>query len=166
MNKRLIFVILCVLFVGAGLSSGDWDPNYKMHWPQLPDLSATGVDIANMGTSLADDFMCIESGPITDIHIWGSFGEDILPDEGAGNLTFQLTIRGDIPASGDVWSRPGEMVLWSQVFAPGQYTVRQVADNIVEDWYDPVSEVYLPANHSQAYQYNFYITDEPFEQEV
>ncbi len=141
----------------------DWDPNYKMHWPQLPDLSPTGMDVDNMWVTLADDFECIEAGPIADIHIWGSFADDILPAAGPDSLSFHLSIHADIPAGQvEPWSMPGPE-LWSQLFVPGQYTVRQVTDNSPEDWYDPVGD-WFNDNHLQAYQYNFYPED-PFPQE-
>jgi len=53
-------------------------------WEQLPDLSLTGMDVDatfkpaapdNM-LLLADDFLCSETGYITDIHIWGSWIND------------------------------------------------------------------------------------------
>ena len=70
----------------------DWRPGapHKMHWPQLPDLGSTGIDISLAQLTLADDFKCTATGPVRDIHIWGSFEKDILPKEGAGGLTFVL----------------------------------------------------------------------------
>ena len=144
----------------------DWnvgDP-HKIHWAQTPDLNPTGVDVDMFWTPLADDFKCAGTGPIKDIHLWGSFADDILPKNGPGSLTFQLSIYSNIPA-GEVqpWSMPGEL-LWTGLFGPGQYAVRKVHDG-PEDWYDPTTPTYLPANHRQAYQYNFCIEDDPPGQE-
>ena len=72
----------------------DWqrgDP-HKMHWPQLPDLSANGMDIDAMQTILADDFTCTATGPITGIHVWGSFADDIVPQDGPDSLSLKLSI--------------------------------------------------------------------------
>ena len=161
--KKYIFTIISLLFASS-IAIADWEPNYKMHWPQLPDLSPTGVDVDNMNTALGDDFKCVESGPISDIHIWGSFADDILPSAGVDSLTFKLSIYSDIPAGQqEPWSMPG-VELWSEVFEAGQYKTRLVADKSVEDWYDPATGLYLNDNHLQAYQFNFY-TDDPFIQE-
>ena len=122
---------------------------------------------------LADDFKCIESGPISDIHIWASFADDILPGAGVDSLGFTLSIHADIPdpnpADPSDWSMPEVDPLWTEDFLPGQYTVRPVAaesDQIWEDWYDPseFGQVWLDNNHLLAFQYNFYPVD-PFIQE-
>jgi hypothetical protein len=152
--------------IGAGQGKTcDWVPGqpHKMHWPQLPDLGTTGIDISLAHTSLADDFKCTATGPITDIHIWGSFRNDGLPSGGPGSLTLQLSIYSDIPATTIQPSRPGNL-LWARTFKPGEYSARKVHDG-PEDWYDPVTNQYLPANHRQAFQYNFCINHDAFEQE-
>ena len=135
---------------------------YKMHWPQLPDLGSTGIDISLSRTPLADDFKCTATGAITDIHIWGSFWNDVLPPGGPESLTLQLSIYSDIPATTAVWSRPGSL-MWTRTFKPGEYSARRVHDG-PEDWYDPVTGQYLPANHRQAFQYNFCIDRDAFVQ--
>jgi hypothetical protein len=135
---------------------------HKMHWPQLPDLSRMGIDISLEKTALADDFKCTETGPITDIHIWASFRDDILPKEGAGSLKLELSIYSDIPATEKSGSRPGEL-LWTRTFAKGEYSVRRVNDG-PEDWYDPATGAYTPGNHRGAWQYNFCIGKDPFTQ--
>ena len=58
---------------------------------------------------------------------------------------------------------PGAL-LWSQVFIPGQYTVRQVHDG-PEDWYDPATGWWDDDNHNLAYQYNFTNIEDPFWQD-
>lgn len=143
----------------------DWRPGspYKMHWPQLPDLGFTGIDIALTQMTLADDFQCTATGPIRDIHIWGSFNKDILPKEGPGGLTFEVSIYSDVPAADKLASHPGNR-LWTKTLKPGEYTVRQVHDG-PEDWYDPAKGQYAPANHRLAFQYNFCIDKDPFTQE-
>ena len=152
--------------IGAGEGGPcDWRPGapHKMHWPQLPDLGFTGIDIAVTQTTLADDFRCTATGPIRDIHIWGSFDKDILPKEGPDGLTFEVSIYSDVPATDKQWSRPGGQ-LWTRTFKPGEYTVRRVS-NGPEDWYDPAKGLYVSANHRYAFQYNFCIDRDPFTQE-
>ena len=138
---------------------GDWDVNdgCKMHWPQLPDMNDTSMDVSMFRAPLGDDFNCIETGPITDIYIWGSFLDDMLPALGLRSLTFRLTIYADIPADGDSWSRPGES-LWSKVFSPSDpnaYTVRQLDEEVWQDWYDPNTGFYEANNHKLTFQYHF-----------
>ncbi|MBP8305599.1 MAG: hypothetical protein KBE04_15915, partial [Phycisphaerae bacterium] len=135
---------------------------HKMHWPQLPDLGPTGVDIGLSRTALGDDFRCTETGPIRSVHIWGSFQDDLLPKGGPDSLTLQVSLYSDIPATATHGSRPGSL-LWARVFKQGEYTARKVHDG-PEDWYDPVTGRYLPANHRQAFQYNFCIGQDPFPQ--
>jgi len=155
-----------VLTTAEEVPECDWNPSdpHKMHHPQLPDLSPMGMDVDMAIVGLADDFKCAASGPITDIHFWGSFANDKLPKAGPGSLTFQVSIYADVPA-GQVkpWSMPGEL-LWSRRFAPGQYSIRKVYEG-AEDWYDPATGLYRRADHKQAYQYNFCIKDTPFIQE-
>ena len=161
-------ISLCIVLVCLSQSFGnecDWsngDP-HKMHWPQEPDLSSTGVDISMYIVTLADDFRCSSTGPINDIHIWGSFINDTLPPNGPDSLTFDISIYSDIPAQGDNISKPGTR-LWTRRFRPGEYTVSKVYDG-PEDWYDPPRSRYYPDNHNQAYQYNFCIESDPFVQQ-
>ena len=147
-TSRALWVILTILLVlalggtplqaGTGTAPCEWqrgDP-HKMHWPQLPDLSATGIDISLSRGMLADDFKCTGTGPIRDIHIWGSFLEDILPGNGPGSLTLELSIYSDIPATTDRWSRPGTL-LWQRTFKPGEYIASKVHEG-PEDLFHPV----------------------------
>jgi hypothetical protein len=139
--------------------------NPKMHWPQWPDLDNTGMDVILTVTpfllALGDDWMCTQTGPVTDIHFWASFKDDILPLGGPGSLEFELYIWSDF--SGPP-STPLD-ILWMDFFLPGDYSVHQVADNNPEDWYDPNTGLWLNDNHLQAYQYDFFIEDLPFEQD-
>jgi len=131
--------------------------NYKMHYPQLPDMDDTGMDVDMFWVPLADDFKCSSTGPILDVHLWGSFADDILPKAGPGSLTFKVCIHADIPANTQTpWSRPGEL-LWQKYFFPDKYNVTQVADNNPEDWYDPATDFWHNDDHLQIYQYDFYI---------
>jgi hypothetical protein len=73
--------------VGAIFSTkslADWSPNNPADraaakWVQLPNLNSTGMDVLDtiqpispvpsQWKTLADDFLCTQSGPITDAHI-------------------------------------------------------------------------------------------------
>ncbi len=115
-----------------------------------------------MWVILADDFECIEAGPIADIHIWTSFAYDQVY-----HPPIRLSIYADIPdpdpSDSANWSMPGAL-LWSEDFLPGDYTVRRVADNSPQDMYLAHTGAWDDDNHTQAFQYNFY-PDEPFIQE-
>ena len=84
-NKKIVGIFVCTLMILASSSfvtMADWNPGdgHKMHFPQLPDEAGWDV-YATAGLSdygypdicLADDWMCNESGPVTDIHFWGSW---------------------------------------------------------------------------------------------
>ena len=171
LQRSFLVLIIFLLTITLGSTSQsfgadcDWnsgDP-HKMHWPQEPDLSSTGVDISMYIVTLADDFKCSSTGPINDIHIWGSFINDKLPKDGPDGLKFEISIYSDIPAQGDIMSKPGNR-LWRRTFQPGEYTALKVYDG-PEDWYDPPRSRYYPNNPKQAYQYNFCVESDPFIQE-
>ena len=137
--------------------------SHKMHWPQLPDFGITGMDVETTLAVLADDFKCTSSGPINDIHFWASFVNDVLPLNEPNSLSFEISIYADIPATANMWSMPGD-VLWTRVFLPGDYTVRQIF-NRPSDWYNPLTQTIIKDNHRLAFQYNFCIEEDPFIQE-
>ncbi len=188
--KNATVIAICVL-ISVGPAMADWDETQPAKWVQLPDREPTGMDV-KVGLSLvpgtvepvkkviADDFLCKETGFITDIHIWGSWKYDELPwFQGAaggtvgpdpGGLAFKLGIWSDVPAEVDATgqvirhSEPGQE-LWSQSFDPGQVAVRDAFQG-PEGWYDPNSGDFFPDNHQMAFQYNFFIDEaDAFKQE-
>jgi hypothetical protein len=78
-----------------------------------------GLDVWNSGPwVLADDFVCTNTGPVSDIHLWGSWAKDQQPDP---NISFWLAVYDDVPVSPtNNFSHPGNL-LWNQQFPPGQY---------------------------------------------
>lgn len=165
-----IWNLLCASAVGAGLAAvawADWNPGdpYKMERPMLPDETQSGRDVAAsyvpnplepsqpfFNKIIADDWRCSETGPITDIHIWGSWLYDITDPQ----AVFYLSIYTDSRPPND-YSRPGDL-LRSYVFQPGQYTARIYASNVQEDFLDPNLNM-LIGNDSTIWQYNFSISD-------
>ena len=157
--KRLLLTIWCVMIVSSSVF-GDWDEGDFAKWVQLPDLSPTGVDVS--APVLADDWLCTETGLVTDIHIWGSWKDDYLPGyydaagdfiPDAGEISFNLALYSDIPASADMHSMPGQE-LWSMDFCTGDFAYRHYA-TAVEDWYNPETGEYISPNHDGVWQYNF-----------
>ncbi|MHC4500208.1 MAG: DUF7901 domain-containing protein, partial [Planctomycetota bacterium] len=138
------------------------EPNITKY-VQPPDLSPNGVDVDTTtiddpvwsAQSLADDFNCTTTGPITDIHIWGSWYHDYpFPED----LDFYLSIYSDNPVGSSGWSEPNEW-LWSQDFASGDYDVSIEASDLHEGYYVPcaVPPFYEPNADWTCYKYDFYI---------
>jgi len=169
--KRLALISFCISLL-ASTTFADWT---APKWVQLPDVTTKGLDVrANSNVVLADDFLCTENSPITDIHLWGSWLHDILPGGGEGNVTFNLSIHSDIPQgqNGSNYSRPGNL-LWNKTFNPGQFAVRPYLTGLAEGWYDPSTGTYIPSDpqmggpgDTKCWQYNFFIDPgEAFQQQ-
>ncbi len=174
--KTLVTMILLVgvSMLLAAPAHADWNVGDPAKYVQLPDLSTslpgaiTGMDVnatwMNPSTVVppapvypfvkvvADDFPCTTTGPITDIHIWGSWLNDVVNP----NTTFHLSIHADVPANSatGTYSYPGS-VLWQQDFTPGNYQARLYA-SANELFYDPNTNSIL-GRDTQAWQYNFAI---------
>jgi hypothetical protein len=152
-------------------AAADWNLEDPCKWVQLPDLAPTGMDV---NTSfpyyiLADDFLCTETGPITDIHIWGSWYHDYLPGGGDPyGVMFRLSLHADIPAGvgGIDYSRPGELLWLGHFDGPsGMFQARIWEEGIDEGWLEPPDYYEFPGDHV-CWQYNFFIDEaEAFIQE-
>jgi hypothetical protein len=152
-------VAVLAVVVLAGAARADWDLGgpFKMHYPQLPDPNGWDVDISTH--CVADDFLCTRTGPITDIHIWGSWLNNIVNP----NTTFKLSIHDDNPAGQLPWSTPGA-VRWQRFFAPGEYLMRPWA-TANEQFFEPNTNEIIGMD-TMVFQYNFYIpASEAFVQE-
>lgn len=149
------------LGVGGAAPDGeveDYQVRIGYKWVQKPDLSPTGIDVnATEPFILADDFQCTVTGPITDIHLWGSWYHDLLPMQDPSQVVFRLSIHKDIPAaqSPTGYSMPGEP-LWHREFLPGQFMVRPSATEINEGWMDPPERYEFPGDHV-CWEYDFQI---------
>jgi hypothetical protein len=138
-----------------------------VQWPNL----IGGADVWNSSTFppnvtdgpwwLADDFTCTNAGPITDIHLWGSW----LNDQFLTNrITFQLYVFDDVPTNAaSPFSHPGTNVLWHQTFAPGSYAEVLWTPNASEYFLDPGPPQILGGD-SMVWYYCFYPT-KPFVQQ-
>ncbi len=133
-------------------------------WEQPPDLTPNGIDVhatADMYAQdpphiLADDFLCTTTGYITDIHIWGSWLSDMFPyGNSPEQCEFTLSIHADIPAVGQEYSRPGD-VLWYKTL---QTTDIEWFNDVIEDWYDPYTGQWLDNDHYVCIKYNFYLNE-------
>ena len=105
---KLLNISIAVLLLAGTAAWGYWDTSMDAKWVQFPDEDpSTSLDVyASYEKTLADDFECVETGPITEVHIWGSWRQDVLPFVGpipdpffAGLVDFRLSIHADIPAA-------------------------------------------------------------------
>jgi hypothetical protein len=149
-------------------AQADWNANMPTKYVQLPDLNPlpgaiTGMDVnATWQVAsvppvpvwpyvkvLADDFPCTTTGPITGIHVWGSW----LGDVDNPNTTFHLSIHDNVPVDPTGhYSHPGN-VLWQQDFAPGSYIPKPYAV-AQEAFYDPNQDLIIGSD-TQVWLYNF-----------
>ena len=124
-----------------------------------------GMDVKDSRNSivLADDFFCNTPGPITDIHIWGSWLDDF-----HGTITnFWLGIYNDVPAGtnttgGPTPSHPGTNLLWQQSFLPYQFCESSNGP-ASETFYNPTNGMTMGGDYT-VYYYCFYPTN-PFVQQ-
>ncbi len=171
MKKKTLGIFVCTLLILASMSLtvlADWEPgdDHKMHFPQLPDpfgwdVDATYVDEVWPQNCLADDWMCTESGPVTDIHFWGSWYNDNV----GTIIAFVIAIAADIPYDPPEipYSRPGA-TLWERTFYPDDWVVAGPWEG-PQGWYDPGEGYYLLENHFLYWQYNIENILDPFIQE-
>jgi len=161
MKKLILTSCLCILFV-AGTALADWDLGdpYKMHYPQLPD--PWGWDVyAEWPKVLADDWRCTETGPVSDVHLWGSWRQDMW-----GTIdSIHLSIHDNIPAGADGadYSQPGDL-LWDQWVT--DFTVIDIWEMVGDQgWYNPNTGDYAWPDHMMLHQINIVDIVEPFTQE-
>ena len=161
-------LLAVAMFCGAASAQDlslpcDWSYGqpHKMHWAQWPDYSSLGVDVGAI--TVADDFRCTATGPIRDVHVWGSFPADMNRPPDNRHLSIELSIYSDVPAQGNAPSRPGEQ-LWTRAFSPDHYSFRYTHDGF-QGWYDPANETYVANEHRMGFQFDFCIADRPFVQE-
>ena len=152
--KRIgLFLIGAMMISIIPAVQADWnegDP-FKMHYPQLPD--PTGWDVAFNGKTLADDFMCTESGEITEVHFWVSWNNDFIDWDSINNI--HLSIHTDIPdpdGPGPEYSMPGEL-LWETDVNQGGFIYRPYGEG-AQGWYDPETGEWEENNHTQIHQIN------------
>jgi HYR domain len=142
--------------------------NTSTKWEQPPDLSPAGIDVNDtsyfapppLPYLLADDFQCNATGPLTDITIWGSWTNDLVPSPDF--VSFTLSIHKDVPVSPtNAYSIPGQL-LWQQTFGPGQYQLQMIPVQR-EGWLNPPSDYISEADHF-CFQYDFHVATDAFVQ--
>jgi hypothetical protein len=138
----------------AGAARADWNPNDPAKWVQLPDL-VNGMDVEAVAPgTLADDWECVAVEPITDVHIWGSWLNNIRPDPLAMNqVVFRLGIWADVPVGpNNTFSHPG-LELWHTVTTPT--ASRIYAAPVSEQFVTPGPPMGVMGFDNEVWQYNF-----------
>lgn len=166
MKKKLVGVGICMLmFVAAVLpvvatETGRLSTTDNgVKWEQLPDITQNGTDVMVTSTqdnprTLADDFNCTTPGPITDVHLWGSWQNDQ-----KGVITkIHLSIHADIPKnqSPTGYSMPGA-TLWQINVTSGQFTEKLYHEGTAEWWYDPYTGLLIPNSDHAIWEYDITI---------
>ena len=160
---RLVAMVAGFLLL-IGSAFGDWnvgDP-YKMVHPQLPNTNGWDVSPHDQGgafTELADDWICSQTGPVSDIHLWYSWNNDV-----AHTFDVEVNICTNFNAGG--FNQPGDSV-WSGLFSSGQFSTRIYATGN-QGWYVPNTNLtlgWLPNNHTNAWQLNIENIQSPFIQQ-
>jgi hypothetical protein len=130
-------------------------------WVQPLDTTPNGLDVrATLPKTLADDFLCTATGPITRIRIWGSWLFDLVPT----NACFCLGIWSDVPATNGFPSHPGQQLCttcftgtnyigtpYVNLGYPGVYT-----NGVYELFFDPNSNAII-GQDNVIWQYTFNI---------
>ena len=165
MKTAMTFVLTCAgcLVMLAAPAAADWfdgEP-HKMHFPQLPD--PTGWDVSGtVPNILADDWQCSETGPVSDVHIWGSWHSDII-----GEIAeIRVGIYDNVPAvAGDPtsFSQPGSL-LWIQSFSSTDIAVINPYGTGNQGWFDPAAGIALQNDHQLYHQINIENIANPFVQ--
>lgn len=130
------------------------DPYKSENPPQLPDEAGWNVN-ATAPKTLADDFMCGETGYIKDLHFWGSW-----LDGQAGNIrAFVISFHDDIPAplSPTGHSMPGKLLYERGITV---FDALSITGAYMEGWYDPWTGEALSNNHQEYWQYDICLDPE------
>jgi hypothetical protein len=150
------------VLLGTGPVLADWFPGepHKMHYPQLPDPFGWDVN-ATFPKVLADDWQCSQTGPVTDIHLWGSYEFDVQ----SPILRIHTSIHENIPETPTSPSMPGAL-LWERDFFPPEFQVLDPYGTGDQGWYDPNTGQWRRPDHFRFHQINIENIQEPFTQEV
>lgn len=166
--KKLLLISLSLLLVST-MAQADWFPGdpYKMHYPQLPDPEGWDVfagfdQFSGQIKVLADDWRCTETGPVSDVHLWGSWKHDQ-----PGQIeSIRLSIHEDVPAGVDTpWSHPGPL-LWERQVSEPEFTIIDPYGSGPQGWYNPNTNELRPLDHFTFHQINIENILDPFIQEV
>ena len=145
-------------------------------WLQFPDM-ANGINVPALPGEriLADDWLCREGKPITEVHFWGSYLDpsgrahwqqnnpgppsSTLPPP-PGLVAFRLSFHSDVPAGVDPdmpWSHPGELL---------QEAVLE-KDRVIERYWDSIPHTDVTGEIWWEHKFYYIVRlEKPFEQKA
>jgi len=140
----------------------DTIPDVKQGNLQYPDPNGWDVNMTYPAT-LADDWICNQTGAVTDFHFWVSWLDDHIPGDLESVLqSLDIAIYSDIPASQSPsgYSMPGNQ-LWSRNFTTQQFTYQRVFEHL-QGWLDPYEQTYEHNNHYGCFRIDVAGFENPF----
>ncbi len=148
--KRSLAILVVIGWLCAP-AVADWQPGdgHKMHFPQMPDANGWDVN-ATAPRILADDWQCSQTGPVTDLHWWGSWRNGI---EGTIEA-FNIAIYSNDPGSAGGFSQP-DVLLWDAVIT--NFNAVPIDPPSVQGWYDPITGQFIEGDHENYFQYNVFL---------
>ncbi|HUS47317.1 MAG TPA: PEP-CTERM sorting domain-containing protein [Phycisphaerae bacterium] len=162
--KRIVMAATlgAALLIAGAPAAADWDDGdpVKMHFPQHPDPN--GWDVTGGSSQLCDDFQCIQTGYIKDVHLWGSWKGD----REASIVQITLFLYGNLEpntaANPYLWSMPGDLI--DSITIPStDWTIRPWPGGD-QGWYYPGDGLNNEPNiirydHQMTHQINIKIDD-------
>ena len=156
----VFFMIVGIAGMGADVSAQVSDQistqinDDFVKWRQRPDME-TGANIISLpympGTdlkSVADDWLCLDGSPVSDLHFWGSYPgwmvyEPVSPDtRPPGVMVFRIQIYSDAPATPpNRYSRPNKLL----------YEVWIEKDDFTETYVDSILPPWQKYEHKYRY---------------
>ncbi len=95
-----------------GLTKAKWSQPPELYVPQDAHYGWDEESVYAFAQIVADDWVCTDDQPVTDIHWWGSFLGWTDPDLGLPQFpsAFHIGIWTDVPPGADPYSHPGQMI--------------------------------------------------------
>ncbi len=154
MLMRILALVSAVLVTATLSAQTPPKPDDPEKWSQPVDLEL-GYDIQSFArvidnqldivSIVADDWLCPDGLPVTDVHWWGSY-----PQGGPKSLLgFEISIHADIPPDGIHPSHPGEL-LYSTILMPGQFTEEFYAETSAGDVFQYNADLPVPFEQVQG----------------
>jgi hypothetical protein len=171
---RALAAVLPVLLLSSCPVNADWDEGEPSRCAKLADLTATGLAVNGSGAgTLAASYLSMRSGPVTAVHMWGTWKDGAAPIQLDlyGNeilhMGFMVSIHGNLPAHAagnpNDYDIPGP-ALWSWSYDGrfGEFGWRRYCEvGTGQGWYDPDSGDHQLSNDKWVYQFNFPILASP-----
>jgi hypothetical protein len=167
--RLLLTVVVAMVLVAMGTTVpawADWDPlnpvdveAVKMHFPQQPNPTGWDIEILTSQHECADDWVCDETGPVTDVHFWISWAQD---DVSFTQIEQVIVAIYDNDTSGP-YPKPGTP-LWARTFGQAEFTMVAYGSGL-QGFSDPQQPTWVPNDHNLYQQINIKGITEPFVQQ-